>query len=465
MTTMMTAPTMNVLKRNSLTAILIAGLLCIGAGSVPPESPAPPVEEKRPNLLLITLDTTRADFLGSYGHPLPTSPNLDRLAARGVRFAETLAQVPLTGPSHATIMTGLYPHEHGAVRNGVPLPESVQTLAERLKEVGYRNAAFLAGWTLRANLSGLAQGFDLYDDRMQDRYRLVNTQRFAEQVTPPAMEWLEENSDESFFLWVHYFDPHYPYVGHEENLDELERRAASGTDPIPERHVRYASEVRHMDRWIGELLDTLRRLDLESSTLVVVAGDHGESLGEHDYVGHGRFLHEEVLRVPLIFARPGVLPEGTVVRTPVALLDLTPTLLSLLDLPRMTQSSGIDLRPLLAGVDEELYADRQIRFAAYPGARKPFWRIFSPKVSSMPTLVGYRQGDLKVIHDPKSDHTTVFDLAAEGGEHEDLFDHYPGLRASGDRLERWIESTATNIAEPQLDDEDAKRLRSLGYNQ
>ncbi len=178
----MSPSVMNTMRIQVLIGCLVASPLSAGASSIPMGVSEPRGSGDTPNVLLITLDTTRADYLGSYGYPLPTSPNLDRLARRGVRFTTAIAQVPLTSPSHATMMTGLYPHEHGAVRNGVPLPEDAETLAERLKQAGYRTAAFVSGWTLRANLSGLEQGFDRYDDRMQDRYRLVNTQRFAHRL-------------------------------------------------------------------------------------------------------------------------------------------------------------------------------------------------------------------------------------------------------------------------------------------
>ncbi len=249
----------------------------------------------RPNVVLITLDTTRADYLSSYGFPLPTTPHLDALAERGVRFSDASSQIPLTGPSHATILTGLYPHQHGAIRNGVPLLEGIPTLAERLSAQGYRTAAFVSGWTLRGNLSGLARGFDTYDDRMEDRYHLVNSQRFAHQVTPPALKWLRDNARRPFFLWVHYFDPHTPYKKRGESHAILERASPSAMAALPQRNRNYASEIHYTDRWIGKLLQALKELDLESETIVVVTADHGEALGEHGYVGHGRQIYQEIL--------------------------------------------------------------------------------------------------------------------------------------------------------------------------
>jgi arylsulfatase A-like enzyme len=408
----------------------------------------------------VTLDTTRADYVGSYGFALPTSPHLDGLAARGVRFETAVAQVPLTGPSHATILTGLFPHEHGAIRNGVPLPREARTLAEVMREAGYRTGAFLSGWTLRANLSGLDQGFELYDDSMTDRYRMVNTQRFAHQVTPLAVAWLEANQAGPFFLWVHYFDPHAPYTKQPRLYQDL----PDGHAGLKDRDARYASEIRHADEGLGELLRALDRLGLAGDTLVVVTADHGESLGEHGYVGHGQYLYEEILRVPLVIGWPGRLPEGKVVRSPVALLDLAPTVLSLLGLPPLPRHSGADLS-LLIEADRESRSARQIRFELYPGARKGFFGLFASKVSPTPTMLGYRERDLKYVYHVQMDYAQVFDLTSPEGEEKSLADRYPALAASGRDLVAWVEATSSvAIADSELSPEDAARLRSLGYN-
>ncbi|MFQ5876465.1 MAG: sulfatase [Acidobacteriota bacterium] len=443
-----------------IAAFLLGGFAPLAAAGVPRATAAQPA-----NLVLITLDCVRADHLGAYGYPLPTSPNLDRLAARGVRFETVIAQIPLTGPSHATMMTGLYPHDHGAVRNGVPLPERAVTLAERLREAGYRTGAFLSGWTLRATLSGLSQGFDEYDDRMQDRYRLVNSQRFAHQVTPQAIRWVEENASGPFFLWVHYFDPHAPYLRRRPFFDALAAGGGPRPDGFPRRALRYDSEIHYADAWIGRLLAELRRRGLEHRTLVVVTGDHGESLGERGRFGHGRHLHEEVLRVPLILAWPGTLPEGMLVRDPAAHLDLAPTILALLELPPLDRIDGIDLTPAIRGcAADRPKPERRIGFETYPGARKKFWRIFSVPVSMTPTLIGYRAGDLKFVYDVRRGLAQLFDLAS-AGEDVNLIQKYPALRGLGPELVRAIVSSSSSPGVETLDPEDAERLRSLGYVQ
>ncbi|MCZ6695564.1 MAG: sulfatase [Acidobacteria bacterium] len=444
--------------------LTIACLLAVPA-RVPSAAGTTSRVTERPNLLLITLDTTRVDHLGCYGYALPTSPVIDSVASRGVRFTQALTQIPLTGPAHATMMTGLHPHDHGAVRNGVPLPQEARTLAERLRDAGYRTGAFLSGWTLRAGLSGLDQGFDLYDDAMRNRYHLVNTQRFAHQVTPLARTWLRRHAGERFFLWVHYFDPHAPYVRRPGLFDALGPDARGATRSIPPRILKYDSEIRHMDDQIGSLLTTLRALGLERDTLVIIAADHGEAFGEHGYVGHGRFLYEEIVRIPLIAAWPGHIAEGITVDSPVGLIDLMPTILSLLDLPLPEFTTGIDLSRMLTGDRGEPtdgLAGRRVYFETYQGARKRFWRIFSPRVKRTPILIGYRQGSLKYVYDTRRKTASVHDLAGVG-EGENLIARYPDLSPSGDDLLRWVHATAQFSTYEMADREDLERLRSLGY--
>jgi arylsulfatase A-like enzyme len=416
----------------------------------------------RPNVLLITLDTARSDYFSSYGFPLPTTPHLDALARRGVRFSDASSQIPLTGPSHATILTGLYPHQHGAIRNGVPLLEGIPTLAERLSAQGYRTAAFVSGWTLRGNLSGLARGFDTYNDQMEDRYHLVNGQRFAHQVTPPALEWLRDNARRPFFLWVHYFDPHTPYKRRAQSHAILEKASPSAMAALPQRNQNYASEIHYTDLWIGKLLQALKDLDLESDTIVVATADHGEALGEHGYVGHGRRVYEEILQVPLILSWPGQLPQGKTVDVPAGLVDVAPTLMQLMDLPALGE--GIDLAPTFGeGEPAKLYSMRRIFFETYPGARKGIWKIFSPAVSVTPSLAGFREGPLKFVYSTREKQSRVFNISDDPGEIRDLMADYPGYESSGMQLVGWIEGSSVATGESTASSDDVEKLRSLGY--
>ncbi len=299
-------------------AVILAGIFAaaaIEAGSsrrLPPPELLPPKDA--PNLLLITLDTTRADRLGAYGGPPGLTPNLDRLAASGVVFERAYCAMPLTGPSHAALLTGRTPRELGVVQNGVPLGPDAPTLAEVLRSRGYRTAAVVAAFPVSSKL-GFARGFEFFDDgfgaadalsrltlaRFAGSFGLVNVkarlQRPADEVTASAVRWLEDPPYGPFFLWVHYFDPHTPY-----EPPEGYREKTRAQDP----QVRaYDGEVAFMDAQIGQLLAALRDFGLRDNTVVVAAADHGESLGEHDYYyDHGRYVYEQSMHVPLIVAAP-----------------------------------------------------------------------------------------------------------------------------------------------------------------
>ncbi len=292
--------------------------------AVTPETqePAPKAAPSPPSLLLITLDTTRADALGCYGAPANPTPNLDSIAARGVRYQRALTASPLTLPSHTSILTGLAPPEHGVRHNGTAaLGSGVPTVATVLQGSGYTTGAFVASRVLDHRF-GLARGFDHYDDRMAAE--LVGEygypERDAARVTDAALEWLRQHREKPFFLWVHYYDPHAPY--------QPPRALAEGT---PQGN--YRGEVRHVDQQVGRLLAALPQRG--ANTVVAVVGDHGEALGEHGERTHGIFLYEETLAVPLLLAGPGVADQvpGTVIPETVANRRLAPTVLRLLGLP------------------------------------------------------------------------------------------------------------------------------------
>ena len=220
--------------------------------------------------------------------------------------------------------------------------------------------------------------------------------------------------------------------------------------------------MHHADTWIGKLLETLDQAGLAGNTVVVVAADHGEALGEHGYVGHGRQVYDEIIRVPFILSWPGRLPAGRTVDVPVGTLDVAPTLLKMLDLP--TLGEGMDLGPLMGpGEAPTHYAKRRIFFETYPGARKRFWRISSPRVSVIPTLAGFREGSLKFIYDTGDEEGRVYDLASDRGETRDLMARYSTYQDSGLQLVQWIEASSKANGESTASNEDLERLRSLGY--
>jgi arylsulfatase A-like enzyme/Tfp pilus assembly protein PilF len=274
------------------------------------------------NLLLITLDTIRADRLGCYGYSAAETPNLDRLAKQGVLFERAYAQVPMTLPSHCSIMTGRYPKELGVHVNGRnALSPSAVTLAEVFRAEQYATAAFVASFVLDSRF-GLDQGFDTYDDAM-GTVALNNVwhqwQQPADKVTDAALKWFSSRPDQRpFFAWVHYYDPHEPYAAPE---------------PFASRHADpYDAEIAFMDAQIGRLLEGVAARSAGQQTLVVVVGDHGESLGEHGIHGHSLFLYEDVLHVPLIVVHPSAIAQARRVDAVVEAADVFLTMLELFGL-------------------------------------------------------------------------------------------------------------------------------------
>jgi arylsulfatase A-like enzyme/tetratricopeptide (TPR) repeat protein len=287
--------------------------------------PAP----KGPNLLLVTIDTLRADHVGAYGDVDAQTPVLDRLAAEGTRFTTAISAAPLTLPSHASILTGLYPPRHGARYNGFSrLRKSYDTLAERLRDAGYATGAVIGSYVL-AGKYGLDQGFDHYDD--DTRSRGNPAKRTATEVSDGALAWLA-GARKPFFLWVHYFDPHKVYAPPEPFATTFAGRP-------------YDGEIAYVDSELGRLLDALVGRGEFDETLIAVTADHGESLGEHNELTHSYTLYDAVLAVPLIFRGPGV-PAGRVVEGVVSTVDVAPTVSALLDLAPFGESDGVDLSPL-----------------------------------------------------------------------------------------------------------------------
>ncbi len=350
---------------------LVASALLAACGSGAQGSAQAPASrpriEGRPNVLLITLDTLRADHLGCYGYPRDTSPNLDALAAESLFFERCLTPMATTLPVHTSIFTGVFPLEHGVLANlkthlVYERDASLITLTEVFAQAGYDTAAFVSAFPLRA-ASGLTDGFDVYDAP-------VNKQRRANLTTNRAVAWLNNRASDAppFFLWVHYFDPHNPYNPPGEFAtafeldDELrawmaERGVALHTyRPVRKRSERgrlvdlegvsdlYDGEVLFTDHHLGRLFDTLRDSGLWSNTVVAAVGDHGEGLNQHREPGHGLTWGEQ-LHVPYILRVPGVAPRT--ISELVSVVDLAPTLLGLLDLPGteafLDQVRGLDV--------------------------------------------------------------------------------------------------------------------------
>jgi len=393
------------------------------------------------NVVLITLDTTRADRLGAYGYEKAQTPNLDRLAREGILFADAVSPAPITLVAHASILTGLDPDRHGVRHNGqYRLDPSQVTLAEVLRENDYETAAFVSGFVLDARY-GLSQGFDRYDDRTEPHPGQPFGglgERKAEATTDAALEWLG-GRDESrpFFLWVHYYDPHTEYKPPEAYASRFQ------TSP-------YDGEIAYMDSQIGRLVSELEKTG--NDLLVLVAGDHGESFGEHSEHGHSRFLYESTQRVPLFLWSPGSLLTPRVVDgTAVGLVDIFPTVLDLLGIAGGPRVDGVSLRLASTARERALYMESMAGYLE----------------SGWAPLFGLRRHEDKFIHAPRAEYYRLFE---DPGERENLYprskDEGPvSMLSSGlsDRLASGpsAELVASSAVTP--DPESLRRLQALGY--
>lgn len=397
------------------------------------------------SVVIVTLDTTRADRIGALGGTEVPTPNLDRLAGQGTVASEAISQVPLTLPSHASIFTGRYPASHGVRHNGIyRLRPEEETLAEHLAALGFRTAAFVGAYVLNKGF-GLEQGFETYDDVDVDRYaggrdQTFEAQRTADDVNARVFPWLAAHRGERIFLWVHYYDPHEPY-----SPPEKAGRTLAGTG--------YDREISYVDACFGELIGQLRATGFLDRSLVIVMGDHGESLGEHGERAHGLFLYEGALHVPLFFRAPGLVPAGKTIRGPVELIDVAPTVLDYLGLPPLARAQGRALRGRIDGKDDGRAA---VAHAETMMPRLEFgWA----------DLRMVRDGRFKYIAAPRPE---LYDLKTDRTEDHDLAKD-DGSRAAemASALDEWSAATsdaaAAAASERTLTAEEAARLRSLGY--
>ena len=344
-------------------SLLLAVSAAVLAGCPAPHESPPPR-----HLVLITLDTLRADHVGAYGYPRPTTPNLDALARRGVRFDEAIAQAITTPPSHASILTGLTPPQHGLRRlSGQSLAPGNLTLAEALRDHGFHTAAFVSAAPLRRG-QGLHQGFDVYDDDLDG-----SPERSGAETTARVRDWLATAPEARTFLWVHFFEPHMPYFAPAEHRTrfhprELRREdvarqvAAKGRGrprqaPLPDVVARmtdlYDAEIASMDQQVGELLALLEAHGMLADAVVAAVADHGECLGEGGfYFGHWD-IWRATARVPMVLTMPDGRWANTVVSATVRSVDLMPTVLRWLGVEPPPGLEGRDLTPLIEGTEEE----------------------------------------------------------------------------------------------------------------
>jgi arylsulfatase A-like enzyme/Flp pilus assembly protein TadD len=417
---------------------LAALVLALGASCSQP--PAPPAPATPPHILLVTIDTLRADRLGR-----GFTPTLDGLAAEGVRFTHARAGVPLTLPSHATILSGLLPPRHGVRENATYRFDAEHpTIASVLEARGYRTAAVVGAFVLDRQF-GLDAGFDSYDDRIPrspDADVRLESERPAAAVTDAALAWAERAAEppgSPFFLWVHYYDPHAPYDPPAQHL------ASAGGQ-------RYDGEVAYVDAELRRLLDGLSARGLQSETMVVVAGDHGESLGEHGERTHGMLLYDAAVRVPLIVKLPGQAKPA--VRTdPASLADIAPTILGAVGraAPGAEAPGAKAAHPPMDGVD--------LLSAPQPADRELYAETNYPRVAGWTPLRSLVSGPWKLVG---SSPPELYDVVRDPGEATNLAAQRTSMAsAMAARLAEMDRRSAATPSAPSREAQD--RLRALGY--
>ncbi len=422
--------------------LLLGVALALAAGCGPRQESAPPAP---PTVVLVTIDTLRADRLGCYGRKGAGTPHLDRLAAEGARFARAQATAPLTLPSHASILSGRTVPAHGVRNNGTfALPSAVETIAEVLRAAGWETGAFVSSQVL-ARRYGLDQGFDVYDDRVPRpaaRAGLVvhYGERPGRVTVDRALAWLATRKEPAF-LWVHLWEPHFPYAP---------------PPPFRERFPEdpYQGEVATADAAVGRLVDGIEALREGGRLLVAVVADHGESLGEHGESTHGVFVYGATIHVPLIVWGPGYRVRPGVVPEPASTADLAPTLLDLLGMPALEGADGASWAGRLRGEAQE-----RPRLAAFAESHEPLLEF---GWSGLRTVVF---DHWRFVDAPREE---LYDLEADPGETENLAPRRPAIVGTArellaDMLRRARAAAPVADASREVSEEDLAELRSLGY--
>lgn len=402
-------------------------------------APGAPTSAGIRNVLLVTLDTTRADRLGCYGHKDALTPRLDGLARNGVRFLRAYTPSPLTFPSHCSVMTGTLPVYHQARNNGTYYLEAgIPTLAEAFRSAGYRTSGFVSSFVLDSRF-GLDRGFERYDDELKAGEILKNyrSERNAREAVDAFLPWLAENAGGKFFAWLHFYDPHLPYDPPAPFKEKLPKSP-------------YDGEIAFMDSELGRVLDTLKEKGILDDTLIVVAGDHGEALGDHREIDHGLFLYEAAVRVPLLFVHEKALPRGKVVPATVRLTDIMPTVLDLAGLPGPKAAQGVSLVPWIEG-------RKSVDLTAYLETYYPLENF------GWSELTAVTDGKWKLIQAPRPE---LYDLVGDPREEVDLFPKEASRsRQMMGEMRDIVRGASRAAPSPKraLSAQDQERLRSLGY--
>jgi len=406
-----------------------------------------PVEIDKMNIILFTIDTLRADHLECYGYDRVKTPNINRLASEGILFEHNIVQAPLTLPSHSSIFTGTHPLYHGIRDNGgFYLEEKHITLAEVLKTNGYSTGAFVGAFVLDSRW-GLDQGFDYYYDNFDlTKYKTVSldsVQRRGDEVLAEACKWLEKNSQDKFFAWIHLYDPHTPY-----NPPEPYKTQYSGR-----RFGLYDGEIAYVDLLMGDFRSFMEEKSLMEKTLIIFTSDHGESLGEHKENAHGFFIYDSDIRVPLIIRFPEKKLQGNIIPSQVRSIDIMPTILNMLGEKSPESVQGESILSLILG------KQGGEAFSAYS---ETYWPRYHYGWSELKSL---RKGQYKFIDAPKPE---LYDILEDPGELNNLVNKKATL---GHEMKRELEAlmdrySAEGIEEAgpkKIDNDSLVKLQALGY--
>ncbi|MCI0616537.1 sulfatase-like hydrolase/transferase, partial [bacterium] len=408
-----------------LLIVLAAFLLQIG-------SPPPLQISERFNFILISIDTTRADAIGVYGNEQIKTPIIDSFARDGTLFRNAVAHVPLTLPSHATLMTGLLPARNGVRDNhGYRLKQTIPTLASLLRDKGYKTAAFVSTVILDHRF-GLNHGFEIYNDFIQyGSQQSVNPQneRIASATVAEAVNWLSANQQNRYFLFVHFYDPHAKY-------DPPEPYKSNFSNP-------YFGEIAYVDSQIGVLLQSVRDL---KNTVILITADHGEGLGEHGELGHGLFIYDSTIRIPFLIKGPGI-ARGKKIMQQVQMVDVLPTFLDLVGIQIPEGLDGRSLLPLLDGMSWSEYP-------AIVETEYPLGIGWSP-------LYAARSSQWKVIDAPQPEFYNIKEDPKEMKNEERKSDS--SVRSLSDKLQKYKKIPPMNEKSNSEDAELQEQLRSLGY--
>jgi arylsulfatase A-like enzyme len=390
------------------------------------------------NVVLISIDTCRADHLSCYGYRHKVTPNIDAIAAEGILFENVVAPVPITLPSHASMLTGTIPVYHGVHDNlDYRLGESNTTLAEILKGASFATGAAISAIVLESQF-GLDQGFEVFDDRFKSPVKnSIVEQRRGGETTEVCLNWLEENKDKRFFYFLHYYDPH---------------RAYAPPEPFASRFPGnpYVGEIAYTDHCIGRVIQKLKALDLYDSTLVIVTSDHGEMLGEHGERNHAYFIYESAIKVPLIFRVPGW-NKAVSNKQLAGVIDIAPTVCSLLNIELPAAVQGVDLSPCFGG-------------GALSAPRGMYCESLQATKYGANSLLGIVMDRFKYIQTTRPE---LYDLVKDPAESKNLIIEQPNrARILKDELAQIIQQSVrldTADSKMELDDETRRRLAGLGY--